>query len=632
MKDNRLAKAFLQAIHDNPEDNTPRLVYADWLEENGDSARAEFIRVQCEKVRLPRWHRRWSLLAWRERVLLGRHEHVWRAELPEILGVEWGAFERGFVHEVRVDNGLVLSDHAEEICRSAPVRWATITGYQSWPDCPPVPFLSGLRLELDLNALHEEPDRVFQSPLLSKLKALDLSGLNMEGEQFVALGRTAQLGNLETLRLDDCFMGNGNLRPFAESAQFRNLTTLSMKGNRYGYYEDARIRPADAALLARSPYLTQLRSLDVTGNEIDGPALFDLLESPHLTNLRELTLSNNRIAADDMPRLFEVQTGTRLHRLALDHNPIGDAGAQVLAGAAYCAELLDLDLDTCEITAKGVRTLTEAPWFGGLRRLNLNHNSAAADGAFALTRGCGSGELVELHLRDNELDMEAVTLLADSPSLRGLQTLDLSDNPLDEDGLRAVAASPHWTQLRELHLERCKLNGANLWMLTRAACLPGLLHLSLSDNALGDKALSLLLAGGKLSHAHQLTLRSCGFARDSTQALADAGLPELHWLDLSGNKIDGLGVEVLARSPLAASLVELDLDGNNMGDAGALSIAARTWPLLTKLALASNHLTDKGARALAGSPDMPRLREVHCRNNRIEWRLFQQLGPRFRQY
>lgn len=50
----RLAEheAFLRAIFDAPDDDTPRLVYADFLEENGQPDRAEFIRVQCELDRL----------------------------------------------------------------------------------------------------------------------------------------------------------------------------------------------------------------------------------------------------------------------------------------------------------------------------------------------------------------------------------------------------------------------------------------------------------------------------------------------------------------------------------------------------------------------------------------------------
>jgi uncharacterized protein (TIGR02996 family) len=39
--------AFLQAIIANPEDPAPRLVYADWLEEQGQAERAEFARVQA---------------------------------------------------------------------------------------------------------------------------------------------------------------------------------------------------------------------------------------------------------------------------------------------------------------------------------------------------------------------------------------------------------------------------------------------------------------------------------------------------------------------------------------------------------------------------------------------------------
>jgi uncharacterized protein (TIGR02996 family) len=39
--------AFLQDARDRPEDDTPRLVLADYLEENGDHDRAEFVRLQC---------------------------------------------------------------------------------------------------------------------------------------------------------------------------------------------------------------------------------------------------------------------------------------------------------------------------------------------------------------------------------------------------------------------------------------------------------------------------------------------------------------------------------------------------------------------------------------------------------
>jgi uncharacterized protein (TIGR02996 family) len=43
-----LVETFLADILANPEDDTPRLVYADWLDEHGAEERADLIRVQCE--------------------------------------------------------------------------------------------------------------------------------------------------------------------------------------------------------------------------------------------------------------------------------------------------------------------------------------------------------------------------------------------------------------------------------------------------------------------------------------------------------------------------------------------------------------------------------------------------------
>lgn len=52
---------FVAAIRANQEDDVPRLIYADWLEEQGDP-RAEFIRLQCALAKLDSWDNgRWEL-------------------------------------------------------------------------------------------------------------------------------------------------------------------------------------------------------------------------------------------------------------------------------------------------------------------------------------------------------------------------------------------------------------------------------------------------------------------------------------------------------------------------------------------------------------------------------------------
>src|ERR1043166_2789699 len=43
---------FLQSILDDPDSDTPRLVFADWLEENDQPQRAAFIRAQCRLTTL----------------------------------------------------------------------------------------------------------------------------------------------------------------------------------------------------------------------------------------------------------------------------------------------------------------------------------------------------------------------------------------------------------------------------------------------------------------------------------------------------------------------------------------------------------------------------------------------------
>jgi uncharacterized protein (TIGR02996 family) len=39
--------ALLRAIEAHPDDDTPRLVYADWLDEHGQPERADYLRAEC---------------------------------------------------------------------------------------------------------------------------------------------------------------------------------------------------------------------------------------------------------------------------------------------------------------------------------------------------------------------------------------------------------------------------------------------------------------------------------------------------------------------------------------------------------------------------------------------------------
>lgn len=159
--------ALLAAVRAHPDDDTPRLVLADWLEENGQADRAAFIRSQVEAARTPcpecrpgrpcrgggrcrkRRFRR------RERELLGDTDGdwfglpgwdmEWRGPVsgPGEGDVTWfrmspasgrlaivdGWLDRGFVGRVECD-GAEWLEFADVILAAHPVRRVTLT---TWP-------------------------------------------------------------------------------------------------------------------------------------------------------------------------------------------------------------------------------------------------------------------------------------------------------------------------------------------------------------------------------------------------------------------------------------------------------------------------------------------------------------------
>lgn len=126
-------EALLRAICDNPDDDTPRLVFADWLQEHGEEERAEFIRVQCEVARLAAEDDRREALVARARQLQDRFGKRWLKELPvpDPENIHWveapdwlegETFDRGFAGLLRVQSAALLAKHAKVLFYATPVR------------------------------------------------------------------------------------------------------------------------------------------------------------------------------------------------------------------------------------------------------------------------------------------------------------------------------------------------------------------------------------------------------------------------------------------------------------------------------------------------------------------------------
>lgn len=134
--------AFVAAIVAEPDEDTPRLVAADFLDENGDPTRAAFIRLQVDLAQLETFGTGWTLraeeLRRKERAYLGpRSESAlfWAAqECPELVrvdqtrtgglhveGAERLTWRRGFVDAVRCPAAEWLR-HGAAVRAKNPVR------------------------------------------------------------------------------------------------------------------------------------------------------------------------------------------------------------------------------------------------------------------------------------------------------------------------------------------------------------------------------------------------------------------------------------------------------------------------------------------------------------------------------
>lgn len=119
--------ALLRAIIEAPDDDAPRLVYADWLDENGDPARAEFIRVQCDMHGMPNPDDRWNQLLRRSEALLHRNRKRWRRELPGPRAIWWSdRYTRGFLQNGTADRWSSLGKLWQKIYSATPLTFLVI--------------------------------------------------------------------------------------------------------------------------------------------------------------------------------------------------------------------------------------------------------------------------------------------------------------------------------------------------------------------------------------------------------------------------------------------------------------------------------------------------------------------------
>jgi uncharacterized protein (TIGR02996 family) len=361
--------AFLEDILADPDDVGPRLIYADWLQEQGRSdglARAEFIRVQCVLDGMALGDPRRAGLEERERQLLHDHRMEWARGLhrtfPRL------EFRRGFVERVTIRAHRFL-DRGEALFALAPLRHVKLVNLRPClPELAATPLLSRLRgLSLNHGQLGSfRTQALLESRHLGRLTALDL-GNNAIGIGGLRALLKADLGRLTCLALDNNYIGENNVRALVDSPLMAQLTELNLAGNDLGD------RIGD--VLGDCPRVEGLTVLDLSRNRHFGIGGFlALLNSPHLRRLTTLRLADCGRGRGRAEEWVGALAPVRPRFLDLSGAPLGDDGARLVASLPHLERLATLRLPFTGIGDEGATALARSPFLGGLTEFDLRNN------------------------------------------------------------------------------------------------------------------------------------------------------------------------------------------------------------------------------------------------------------------
>jgi uncharacterized protein (TIGR02996 family) len=366
--------AFLEDARENPDDDTPRLVLADWLMDHDEEARGEFVRLQVESARQGPGDLPGALGKRRAEQLLRQHQTDWLG--PIRLG--WGGsveFQRGLLQ-------LTLTVRTVRRNGKEADRWPEAW---AWVERVFVREVSNVHF-------------LASSPVLRHLTWLDLDNVGIGPGEAQVLASSPFLGRLLHLSL---------------------ASSLQVGGPRIG--DDG------LAALAGSPHLARLRSLWLNSNEITGLGLAILGQSPHLAQLASLELGGNDIGLAGVQALAWSPHLTRLTHLGLSLTGLGDQGTAALAASSHLAGLTYLNLQSNHIGPRGAQALAASPHLARLTHLYLAMNRLGDAGVQALANAPQLARLTSLDLLSNQITEEGVWALIRSPYLTRLTHLGLQE-------------------------------------------------------------------------------------------------------------------------------------------------------------------------------------------------------------
>jgi uncharacterized protein (TIGR02996 family) len=408
---------FLRSIHETPDDDDLRLVFADWLEDNGDP-RGELMRVQVEFARRPGDRE----LQARNRALLAEHAEGWLGPLRS--KIDQFAFVRGTLH-LWATGKTLLGKHLEDPAMQAVCRWVEALRVAMNTEEPVAflenfPHLTRLDFSPSWRLVRGQWEQLVGLPALICLRTLCLTGI-AERETLQIITRAASLPRLRSLDLGDNHLGPQAIQELASAANLPALAVLNLRSNNIG--EEGML------YLGASPLMRQLQVLDLNQNSLTDNAVRTLVEVAEQEDLplMVLRLSQNGLDEESLVALTRAPGFSRLAHLEMTGTRVGDMGLQALAASEHLGALTALRLSYTRAGDEGVEALARSPRMSRLTCLELSNCPGVRDDAvIALADSPGSAGLMRLELEGCPLTDEAGWALARSPSLNRITHLRLS--------------------------------------------------------------------------------------------------------------------------------------------------------------------------------------------------------------
>lgn len=507
-------RGLFEAIQDHPDDDLPRLAWADWLEDQGRQHQADFVRSQVEWARLGSDHPRRDLLEDQADDLLSEHGAEWAGRLGEIaLEYRW---DRGCIEHLTLWSDTLLT-HGDELFQNMPIRaLRVLSDGDDFARLADQPWLTRVE-RLDLSLTREESAYsgvyfrddallpLFKSLLLDRLTELELGGQGLEGPAIAALVESGLFSRLSRLDLgENRALGDRAVRRLAETAaphlHFLSLLGTNLTGHglrtllesrRHAGLRSLRVnlglmfrREAGKDQLERElsglPLLESVDCLRIQQIALDPAGLAWLLRSPIGQNLARLELPSCHLGEQTSEVLAEMAL-PHLRSLDLQGNNLRDRGVRPLIRASWLSHLEELNLANNAVGGPGLRALLGPEGATGLLRLNLDNNHVGGNGAEILARSETPRRLTWLHLGNDNLNPEAARMLVASPALSRLRCLFLNCNRISDEGVRFVAESPHLPRLRQLHLDNADVDSPGAESLLDTPHLRNVTRLSLRN-------------------------------------------------------------------------------------------------------------------------------------------------------